>query len=43
MRYKVEFIANGEHQITTKLKPEQIATITNYIYDMISDNERDEQ
>jgi len=41
MRYKVEFIANGEQQITAKLEPEQIATITNYIYDMISDNEKE--
>lgn len=38
MKYSVEFIANGEQQITAKLEPEQIATITNYIYDMISDN-----
>lgn len=38
MKYPIEFIANGEQQITAKLEPEQIATITNYIYDMISDN-----
>ena len=33
-KYPVEFIANGEQQIVSKLTPEQINKVTNLIIDM---------